>query len=120
FSYAMDHVARCMQHIGMGDRWAVRFALREGDCWGLSENAVKELYRSCDALLNVVGATELRDEHLKAPLRVYVECDPVTAELRFASGNPQIMKEFAEHHLFVTYGENYGNPDCGVPLNGFS
>lgn len=119
-SYAVRHVARCMEGVGLPDRWAFRLADREGACWGMSERALNELYRSCDALLNVVGATDLREEHLSTPLRVYVECDPVTAELRLANGDEHTRGAFANHHVIATYGENYGAPDCDVPLNGIS
>ena len=84
----------------------------------MSERELDELYRSCDALLNIVGATDLRDEQLAAPFRVYVETDPVTAELRLANGDEHTRDAFANHHVIATYGENYGAPDCGVPLNG--
>src|SRR5207302_896279 len=79
---------------------------------------IDALYRDCDVLLNIVGATDLRDEHMAAPLRVYVECDPVTAELRLANGDLHTREAFGNHHAIATYGENYGAPDCGVPLNG--
>lgn len=119
-TYAVNHIEQCMRHIGMPDRWAFRLADRKDACWGLSEDRLNALYRSCDVLINVVGATDLRDEQLAAPLRVYVECDPVTAELRLASGDEHTRIAFANHHLLVTYGENYGAPDCGVPLNGLT
>src|SRR5215471_11608717 len=112
-SYAVGHVARCMARIGLPGQWAFRFARQEGTCWGMAPARLNELYRSCDALLNVVGATDLREEHLAAPLRVYVECDPVTAELRLANGDDYMPRVFGElHHAIVTYGENYGAPDC--------
>jgi hypothetical protein len=117
-SYAVQHVARCMERIGLPGQWAFRLADRDGACWGMSPARLNELYRSCDALLNVVGATDLRDEHMAAPLRVYVECDPVTAELRLANGDEHTRVAFANHHAIFTYGENFGAPDCGVPLNG--
>lgn len=117
-SYAVRHVARSMEEIGMADRWAFRLADRRDACWGMSEQALAELYRSCDALLNIVGATDLREEQLLAPLRIYVETDPVTAELRLAQGDEHTAEAFASHHVLATYGENYGAPDCGVPLNG--
>jgi hypothetical protein len=44
----------------------------------------------------------------------------VTAELRLANGDQHTRQAFANHHMIVTYGENYGAPDCGVPLNGIS
>jgi hypothetical protein len=70
--------------------------------------------------MNVVGATDLRDEHMAAPLRVYVECDPVTSELQLANGDDHTRVAFANHHIIATYGENYGKGDCGVPLNGIA
>ena len=45
-SYAVQHVARCMERIGMADRWAFRFAMRKGACWGLSETELNALYES--------------------------------------------------------------------------
>lgn len=117
-SYAVRHIAACVGRIGLPDRWAFRLADRRGACWGLSEQGLDDLYRSCDALINLVGATALREEHLAAPFRVYVETDPVTVELRLASGGEREWNPFTGHHAVVTYGENYGAPDCGVPLNG--
>ena len=117
-TYAVRHIADCMGRIGLPNNWAYRLADRKGACWGVSETKLDELYRSCDALLNVVGATELREEQMKARFRVYVECDPVTAELQMAGGDLKTRAAFERHHAYVTYGENYGADDCGVPLNG--
>ena len=79
---------------------------------------MRELFRTSDALLNITGGIDLREEHLAAPLRVYVQTDPVTSELQLANGDERTRVAFANHHHIVTYGENYGEPDCGVPLNG--
>jgi hypothetical protein len=117
-SYAVRHVARALEMAGLPGRWAFRLADRRGACWGVSERELDELYRSCDALLNIVGATDLRESQLAAPLRVYLETDPVIAELRLASGDEHTRLAFANHQVIATYGENYGNPDCKVPLNG--
>ena len=118
--YAVRHISECTKAIGLADRWAFRLAGIDGACWGLAPRDLDELYRSCDALLNVVGATDLREEHLRAPFRVYVETDPVTAELGLAMGDEHTRAAFGAHHRIATYGENYGAPDCGVPLNGIS
>jgi hypothetical protein len=117
WTYAVDHVERCMRRIGLADQWAVRFSPVPGARWGPGGDRVDELFRQCDVLLNIVG-TRLRETHLSAPLRVYVETDPVTHELRQASGDPFPEQHFAEHDVVATYGENYGAEDCGVPLNG--
>ena len=116
--YAVGHVARTMEGIGLPGRWAFRLEGRDDACWGMAPRALDELYRSCDALLNVVGATDLREEHLRAPFRVYVQTDPVTAELRLDNGDEHTAVAFANHDVIATYGENYGGPDCGVPLDG--
>lgn len=115
--YAVQHVRSCCEKIGLADRWAFRMAMVPDKCWGLGDAQLNDLYRSCDALLNIVGATDLRDEHMAAPLRIYVQTDPVTAELRLACGDKHTAEAFAAHHMIFTYGENYGAPDCGVPLN---
>src|SRR5688500_5982512 len=60
-SYAIQHIASCMKQIGMQNQWAFRLADRKNACWGLSENELNELYKTCDVLLNIVGATDLRE-----------------------------------------------------------
>jgi hypothetical protein len=117
-SYAVHHIETCMERIGIPNQWAFRLADRKGTCFGMSDSTLDDLYRSCDLLLNVVGATDLREEHLRARLRVYLESDPVSAELQLANGDEHTRKEFAKYDHIFTYGENYGANDCGVPLNG--
>ena len=120
-SYAVSHIASCMARIGLPDRWAFRLVDREGacrGCWGMATSKLDELYRSCDALLNVGGVTGLRDVQMAASFRVYVETDPVTVELQLAAGGEHTWNPLAEHDAVVTYGENYGASDCGVPLTG--
>jgi hypothetical protein len=119
-TYAVNHLKTSCERIGLRDRWVFRLADRKGACWGLTESELADLYRSTDLLLNVVGAVDLREEHMSIPVRVYVECDPVTAELRLANGDEHTRAAFDRHTHLITYGENYGAADCGVPLNGRS
>jgi len=115
--YARRHIECSLRRVGLEGRWALRVAGLEGACWGLGEDGLEELYRSCDALLNVAGS-ELDERQLAAPFRVYVQTDPVTSELRLAQGDDATRRMFAAHDRVATYGENYGAPDCGVPTNG--
>lgn len=117
-TYAVRHIDKAMNRIGLPNRWAYRLANCPQACWGMSEHELVQLYESCDLLLNIVGATDLRDAQLRAKKRIYVQTDPVTAELRLANGDPHTRQAFANHHMIFTYGENYGGEDCGVPLNG--
>jgi hypothetical protein len=107
-----------MERIGLGDRWGYRLAEQPDRSWGLSPAEMRELFRTSDALLNITGGIDLREEHLTAPLRVYIQTDPVTSELQLANGDERTRVAFTNHHYIATYGENYGAPDCGVPLNG--
>ncbi len=116
-SYAIEHIDAWLRAIGLPGRWAFRLADRVGAAWGLEPSALDRLYRDSDLLLNLEGGTILREAHLAAPCRVYVETDPVIAELELAA-DPVARDPFADHHTIATYGENFGASDCKVPLNG--
>jgi hypothetical protein len=119
-AYAAGYLERVMAGVGLGGRWAYRPLFRGGEeCYGMSAARLRNLYRECDAILNVCGATVLNDDHAAAPLRVYVETDPVTNQLELATGRAKTREVLAGHDAIVSYGENYGEPDCGVPTGGF-
>lgn len=117
--YGVRHVNRAMAGIGLEDRWFYRWDAT-GDCWGGTSAELRELYRSCDALLNICAATELHGDQLLAPFRVWLETDPVVAELKLVAGDAHVRDQMAAHHAFATYGERYGQPECGVPLGDLS
>lgn len=119
-SYAAAYLERVTREIGLAGKWAYRPLYRGGEeCYGMGAPALRQLYRDCDALLNVCGATVLNDDHRKARLKVYVETDPVTNQLEIANGKQKTLQVFRDHDLIVTYGEHYGAPGCGVPTAGF-
>jgi hypothetical protein len=118
-AYAVEYLARVMDRIGLGGKWAYRALWRGQDaCHGLTRAKLVDLYRRCDAILNVCGATVLNDDHALAPRRIYVETDPVGNQLELAVGRQKTFDVLAAHDTIVTYGENYGRPGCGVPLTG--
>ncbi len=118
-SNAVGHIKRSLETIGLPDRWAYRFGGDRGQCFGLSSRELRELYRSCDVLINF-GTTDLREEHRQARLRVYVESDPVMSQLRLANGDAHTQVALESHDVLFSYGENYGAADCGVPLGGLT
>jgi hypothetical protein len=91
-----------------------------GRCHGLSAERLRQIYREADALLNVCGATQLREEHLRCPVRIYVETDPVFEQIRVAEGDRRAIEALEEHTHHFTYGENLGQPDCPIPLEKFA
>jgi hypothetical protein len=105
-----------LERYGFGDRWAFRGNYPDGQCYGKSETEILELYRVADAMLNVTGAQEIRDEHLVCPRRVYVESDPFPTQVRVAEGNAETIAMLDKHDAFFTFGENVGHPDCTLPV----
>jgi hypothetical protein len=67
-------------------------------------------------MLNVTGAQDLRDEHLVCPRRIYVETDPVKGQIQVAQGDESMLAMYQAHDTLFSFGENLGQPDCGVPV----
>jgi hypothetical protein len=112
-------VASTFEAHGFGGHWAFRGNYDGGRCYGMSEREISELYREADAFLNVTGAQELRDEHLAVPRRIYLETDPVAAQIKVTQSDPAILAILSAHTHHFSFGENFGNPDCRVPLEKF-
>jgi hypothetical protein len=118
-SYSVAFLADMMARFGLADRWAYVDGVT-GIYHGLSRERVRDIYREADGLLNVCGATELKEEHLRCPVRIYVETDPVFEQIRVAEGDRRAIEALEEHTHHFTYGENLGQPDCPIPLEKFA
>ena len=116
--YAVRNIPRWLEGIDLPARWAFRLVPGKEICWGLTEPQLIELYRSCDLLINMAGATELQEEQLAAPLKVMLHTDPGAAELQLANGDAYTRVAFGQHDFIVTCGENCGASDCLLPLSG--
>ncbi len=112
-------MAAILEAHGFGNRWAFRGNYPEGRCYGLPEEQILRLYREADAFLNVTGAQELREEHLTCRRRIYVETDPVAAQIKVAQGDEQTIGALTAHDTLFSFGGNFGAPDCKVPLDRF-
>lgn len=117
-AYSVAFIQRMMSYCGLSDHWAYWDSAR--DCyWGLARPDLWRLYRDADALLNVCGATRLREEHLQCPIRIHVETDPVYEQIKLAQGDTASVGYLRAHTHHFTYGENLGQPDCPIPLGPF-
>jgi hypothetical protein len=122
-SVAMDcgYNVRYLQHVmerhGFGQRWGYWDAINDVR-HGLSGQQVHALYREADALINLCGATQLREEHLACPVRIMIDTDPVYEQIKYAMADPAARAYLDAHTHFFTYGENLGAVDCPVPLSG--
>jgi hypothetical protein len=115
--YNVGYVKTMMESHGLGDRWAYWDAINDV-YHGLSRDRVRALYREADALINLCGATRLRDEHMACPVRIMIDTDPVYEQIKYAQADPAAREYLDAHTHFFTYGENIGAADCPVPLSG--
>lgn len=104
---------------GFAGKWAYRGNYPGGGCHGMTECELLTLYRDADAFLNVTGSQELRDEHMRCPIRIYVESDPFTNQVGVALGHADTIRALAAHTLHFSFGENLGQPDCTAPVGRF-
>jgi hypothetical protein len=112
-------VAPILEAHGFGDRWAFRGNYPDGRCYGMSEEQILRLYREADAFLNVTGAQEIREEHLACRRRIYVESDPFASQAKVVQGDAATIAALEAHDTHFSFGENLGQPDCGVPVERF-
>ena len=106
-----------MRRFDLGDRWALVALHSDGRYYGLSEPRVKELYQSATLLLNLHGGTTPLQEHVATGRLVYLGTDPVVREIELHQQVPETIELFEQHATLFTWGENYGQPDCGIPLS---
>ena len=113
----IERVVPVLEAHGFGDRWAFRGRYPDGRCYGMSESQLCALYRETDAFLNVTGAQEIHEEHLQVPRRIYVESDPFASQVKVANGDMTTIAALDAHDMHFTFGENIGQPDCGIPAS---
>jgi hypothetical protein len=116
-AYNVAYVRRMMESYGLGERWAYWDAINDV-YHGLSREAVRRLYRESDALINLCGATRLREEHMACPRRIMIDTDPVFEQIKYAKADPGARAYLDAHTHFFSYGENIGGPGWIVPLSG--
>jgi hypothetical protein len=115
--YNVAYLREAMQRHGFAGRWAYWDAIN--DTWhGMSREAVHRLYAEADALINLCGATRLRDEHMRVPARVMIDTDPVYEQIKYARDEPGARAYIDAHTHFFTYGANLGTDLCPLPLCG--
>ncbi len=117
-TYGVEFLRRTMERFGLGDRW-VYHDITGDRCYGLSRERLEHLYRESDALINVCGATWIREEHLQCPVRIYLQTDPVHDQVRVMENDASTIATLEAHTHHFTYGVNLGRPECPVPIRKF-
>jgi hypothetical protein len=115
-SYALAHLQVVLERCDLQEAWAYRNAAEKGRVYGPCASRFGELFAGADLLVNLTGATVLGDEHLAAPVRLYLETDPVLPQVELAQARPFTVDLLSAHTHLATFGENVGTPGCGVPV----
>ena len=118
--YTVNYIARLMDWWGHPDRWAYRARYIDERVYGLSQTQITNLFERADILVNLCGATELREQHLKVPMRIYLETDPVLPQIEIAQGRQSRISLLQSHTHHFSFGENLGGQDCRVPVTRFN
>src|SRR6185437_15799081 len=115
-TYNVDYLKQAMERFGLGERWAYWDAINDV-YHGLSREQVFALLKDADALINLCGATRLREEHMACPRRIMIDTDPVYEQIKYAKADPAARAYLDAHTHFFTYGENVGGPGWIVALD---
>ena len=118
--YTVNYIARLMDWWGHPDRWAYRARYIGEQVYGLSQTQITNLFKRAEILINLCGATEFRPEHLKVPVRIYLETDPVLPQIEIAQGRQSRISLLQSHTHHFSFGENLGGRDCRVPMTPFN
>jgi hypothetical protein len=114
---AADFLDRVLRRFDLGERWALQAVHDGGRCFGLSASELAALYRSATLLINLHGGTVPLPEHSATGRLVYLETDPVALQVELHDGRPETIGFLEPHCAFFTFGENYGRPDCQLPVS---
>lgn len=106
-----------MRRFDLNDRWAFQALHSDGRCYGMSEGRLRQLYGSADLLINLHGATKPLPEHSATGRLIYLETDPVALQIELHDNRQETIDFLEPHCAFFTFGENYGQPDCKLPVS---
>ena len=118
-TYAVNYISGMLDWCGLSDRWAYKATEQDGRIFGLSESHFARVLREADVLINLSSCTTLNEQHMRIPIRVYLETDPVRPQIEIANGNPDTLSLLNAHTHHFSFGENLGAPDCDVPVKTF-
>jgi hypothetical protein len=114
--YGLACLRAALASHGFGERWAYWDAI--GDRYhGQPRERVRQLYREADAIINLCGATHLREEHLACPVRILVDTDPGYHQILYATGDQAVRAYLGAHTHFFTYGARIGTAGCAIPVS---
>jgi len=112
-------VTSVLARFGFDDHWAFRDP-DSGEYLGLPGSECTQLLRDADAIINLCGALDPREEHANSRCLVYQGTDPGQFQVDLQQGKPKAVRCAAAHKVFFTYAYNLGSADCLLPTAGLA
>ncbi|MEO5579110.1 MAG: hypothetical protein ABIR58_00515 [Gemmatimonadaceae bacterium] len=113
---AAEFINGIMGRFDLGDHWAYH-DVTNGRYYGLSEYELRHLYSSAALLINMHGGTHPLPEHSATGRLAFIDTDPGELQVLLNRGQLSITDQLAAHSVWFTYAENYGAPDCLLPVS---
>jgi hypothetical protein len=114
---AAEFVSNVMRRFDLGDRWAYQALHADGSCRGMTRGKLHELYGSAALIINLHGGTVPLPEHYATGRLVFLETDPVELQMELHHNLQTAIDFLAPHCAFFSFGGNFGQPDCKVPMS---
>jgi len=105
-----------MRRFDLGRYWAYHAVYDDGRCYGLTETELRDLYQSAAAIINLHGSTKPTEELAATGRLVFLETDPGMLGVSLYDQEQWAYDFLAPHTSFFSWAENYGNPDCQLPM----
>ena len=119
FDYAATILSRLAKEFGFEPRWGFCARYLPGNpTAGFSLKRIRELYHSCDAVLNICGTQELNDDLLESARLIYIESDPGVEQIKVDKRSLSARAYLERHQALFSFGENVGTAKFTVPLHG--
>jgi hypothetical protein len=115
-TYGLAWTGKLLGAHGLGERWAY-FDKHRSTWLGPMAGTAEEFCTTADVVLNLSGSNLLRPWSLRAPVRAFVDTDPVFTQVQNLTKDDR--RALAEsHNAFLTFGESFG-PASEIPDDGF-
>jgi GT2 family glycosyltransferase len=114
---AAGFIRHALARFGLEANWAYQALHDDGRLYGMGEAQLGRLFASAELILNLHGGTEPRPEHFETGRLVYLETDPTQLQVELHEERQSTIDFLEPHVAFFTFGENYGQPGCGLPVS---
>lgn len=120
YSYAIQTLTALSQEYSFEGKWAYCARYRDPlEITGIEHSKLLELYRTCDAALNICGSHDLNEDLSLIPHLLYVESDPGVEQIKIDQKNQATISFLSNHEHLFTFGEHVGTPSFIVSTHDF-